>query len=213
MKKLLVLMLLALCVIINGCSKRDSKDTQKELSKEQKITEKIEEQKEELSGQIEVSDTKKDSTKKDIAESNNASIKSTPVEERKDNISEYQITTPNKYTRVNHNDHIYVYDENGNSLNVSLQSLKIKVDEYSKENYHQLISSTYKDVKLQDLQHTMIDGLKTLYIEYTGKKNDKDYVNCRYYVENGDYTIFIDLQATDESNCKLLKSTVESIKF
>lgn len=38
-------------------------------------------------------------------------------------------------------------------------------------------------------------------------------INCRYYVENGEYTIFIDLQATDESNCKLLKSTVNDIKF
>ncbi len=213
MRKYIVLVLLALCVIINGCSKRDSQDAEKELSKEQKITEKVDEQKEELSGKTEVSDETEDSKKQDIAESNNASIKGTPVENRKHNISEYQLTTPKKYTRVNHNDHIYVYDENGNSLNISIQSLKIKVDEYSKDNYHQLISSTYKDVKLQDLQHTTIDGLKTLYIEYTGKKNDKDFINCRYFVENGEYTILIDLQAIDEANYKLLKSTVESIKF
>ncbi len=213
MKKYIVLVLFALCVIIIGCSKPDSQDAGKESSREQKMTEKVDEQKEELSGKIGVSDETEDLKKKDIAESNNASIKSTPVKNRKDNISEYQLTTPKKYTRVNHNDHIYVYDENGNSLNISIQSLKIKVDEYSKDNYHQLISSTYKDVKLQDLQHTTIDGLKTLYIEYTGKKNDKDFINCRYYVENGEYTILIDLQAADEANCKLLKSTVESIKF
>lgn len=154
-----------------------------------------------------------DSIQEDIAERSNASIKSTPVEERRTDVSELQLVTPNKYTRVNHNDHIYVYDENGNSLNISIQPLKIKVDEYSKENYHQLISSAYKDVELQDLQYITIDKSKTLYIEYTGKKNDKDMINCRYYVENGEYTIFIDLQAMDESNCKLLKSTVNNIKF
>ena len=213
MKKCIILVLLALCIIINGCSNRDPQEAEKELIKEQQITEKVDEQIKEMSGKIEVSDESKASKENDIAQSNNASIKNAPVENRKDNISEYQLTTPKKYTRVNHNDHIYVYDEKGNSLNISIQSLKIKVDEYSKENYHQLISSTYKDVKLQDLQHITIDELKALYIEYTGKNNDRNFINCRYYVENGEYTILIDLQATDEATCKILKSTVESIKF
>lgn len=213
MKKSIITMLFALCIIINGCSNPDPQEEEKEILKEQQITEKVDEQIKEMSGKIEVSDESRTSKEKDSAQSNNASIKNTPDENRKDNISEYQLTTPKKYTRVNHNDRIYVYDEKGNSLNISIQSLKIKVDEYSKENYHQLVSSTYKDVKLQDLQHTTIDELKTLYIEYTGKKNDKNFINCRYYVENGEYTILIDLQAADEANCKLLKSTVESIKF
>ena len=213
MRKYIVLVLLTLCIIINGCSNRDPQEAEKELLKEQQITEKVDEQIKEMSGKIEVSDESKASKENNIAQSNNASIKNTSDKNDKDNISDYQLSTPDTYARVNHNEHIYVYDTNGNSLNVSIQSQKIKVDEYSKENYHQLVSSTYRDVKLQDLQHTTIDGLKTLYIEYTGKKKDKDFINCRYYVENGEYTILIDLQAIDESNCKLLKSTVESIKF
>lgn len=206
-------MLLALCVIVIGCSKPDPQEAEKELSKKEQVSQKVEEQKEELSGKIVVPDETEDSKKKDIAEINNASIKNTSDKNEKDNISDYQLSTPDTYTRVNHNDHIYVFDTNGNSLNVSIRSQKIKVDEYSEENYHQLISSSYKDVKFQDLQHTTVDGLKSLYLEYSGKKNDKSFINCRYYVENGDYTILIDLQATDEAHCKVLKATVEGIKF
>lgn len=207
MKKCIILALFALCIMINGCSKENTKETEKELSKKEQISQLLEEQKEEMSGKIQISDEKNN------AKGNNASIKNTSEENKKDNVSGYQLTTPKKYTRVNHNDHIYVYDEKGNSLNISIQPMEIKVDEYSKKNYHPLIASSYKDVKLQDLKHTTIDKLKALYIEYTGKKNDKNFVNCRYYVENGEYTILIDLQAVDKSNCKILKSTVESIKF
>lgn len=206
-------MLFTLIVIISGCTKPDSQTTEKELSKEEEISKKVDEQKEKMSGKIEVSEESEILAEKDNIKNNDAAIKNTPDENKKDNISEYQLTTPKTYTRVNHNDHIYVYDTKGNSLNVSIQSQSIKVDEYSKENYHQLISSSYKDVKLQDLQHTTLDGLKALYIEYTGKKNDKNYINCRYYVENGENTILIDLQAIDEANCKVLKSAVEEIKF
>lgn len=213
MKRFVIVMLLVLCAIVIGCSKRYSKDTQKELSIEQKITEKAEEQKEELTGKIAVSAEAEDSKKKDIAESNVTSIENTPVEERKTDVSEFQLVTPDNYTQVHHNEHIYVYDGKGNSLNISIQSLNVKVDEYSEENYHQLISSTYTDVELQDLRHITIDELKTLYIEYTGKKNGKDMINCRYYIENGEYTIFIDLQAMDEMNCRILTATVDEIKF
>lgn len=105
-----------------------------------------------------------------------------------------------------------MHDGNGNNLNISIQSLNVKVYEYSEENYHQLIPSAYTDVKLQALRHIMIDELKTLYIEYTGKKNGKNMINCWYYIENGEYTIFIDLQAMDEINCKILTATVVGIK-
>lgn len=213
MKRCVILMLFTLIVIISGCTKPDSQTTEKGLSKEEEISKKMDEQKEKMSGKIEVSEESEISAEKDNIKNNDAAIKNTPGENKKDNISDYQLITPKTYTRVNHNDHIYVYDSNGNSLNLSIQLQKIKVDEYSRDNYHQLISSAYKDVKLQDLQHITIDELKALYIEYTGKKNDRNFINCRYYVENGEYTILIDLQATDEANCKILKSTVESIKF
>ena len=192
MKKRMIFALFALCIIINGCSNRGSKELEEELYKKEQISQLVDEQREEMPGKIEV------------AEEN---------ENAQGNISDYQLTTPKKYTRVNHNNHIYVYDQNGNSLNISILSSKIEVDEYSEKNYHKLISSMYKNVRLQDLQHITIDKLKTLYLEYTGKKNDKNFINCRYYVEKGEHTVFIDLQARDTANCKILKSTVENMKF
>ena len=206
MKKCMILMIFALCIIINGCSNRGSKELEEELYKKEQISQLVDEQREEMPGKIEVAEESENAQDKDI-------VKGNTDENVEGNISDYQLTTPKKYTRVNHNNHIYVYDQNGNSLNISILSSKIEVGEYSEKNYHKLISSMYKSVRLKDLQHITIDKFKTLYLEYTGKKNDKNFINCRYYVEKGEHTVLIDLQARDTANCKILKSTVENMKF
>ncbi len=193
-------------MIFSGCSKTD-----KQSSEEAAIKEKIAKEAELQSPAIDGVNVE-DQNKNDVS-MENGGIASDSDENRKAVTESYQLSIPNSYVRVNHNDQIYVYDSKGNSLSVSNQSLGIKVDEYSENNCHKLISSGYKDAELKKFEHVTINKMKAMRIEYTGSKNDNKFMNCCYYIENGESTITIDIQAINKLNYSKLKSVAEEIKF
>lgn len=124
-----------------------------------------------------------------------------------------QLNIPESYHKANHNNTIYVYDSKGNSLIISNQAEQIKVDEYSEKDSRKLITSGYKNALITHFEYINIDGRKTIKIQYSGSKDDKEYMNCRYYIENGENTILIDVQATNDKNYQKLKSMAETIVF
>ncbi len=190
-----------------GCSKNDEQSLKVESEIKEKLSEEAKMQNDNITNNPDKT-TDKDNISRE------AEISVDDGEGNRKAVTEtYHLSIPDSFTRVDHNDHIYIYDSKGNSLNVSNQSTEIEVDEFSEGNYHKLISSSYKNVEFQKLEHITIDEMKAIYIEYTGSKKDKNYLNCRYYIENGENTILMDIQAIDESNYKKLKSIAEEIKF
>lgn len=207
MKKFTILTLVILVITFVGCSKDDDESSKVKSSIKEELSEEAKARNDNIS--IEISNTEdKDSIGKEsevsVSESNG---------NHKAVTESYQLSIPRSYTRVDHNDNIYVYDSNGNSLIVSNQSSEMRVDEYSENNYQKLIASSYKDVEFQKFEYITVNKMKAVRIEYLGIKNDKKFMNCRYYVENGESTILIDVQAIDESNYSKLKSIAEDIKF
>ena len=194
-------------MISAGCSKKGQQSSEVELAKTKQISEEAEVQSNEIANKIRISE------KEDTVSRENEDIRNNGDSNRKAPTGSYRLSIPSSYTRVDHNDHIYVYDSNGNSLSVSSQLTEMKVDEYSEKNYHKLISAGYKDIEFQKFDHITINNMKSMCIEYLGSKNDKEFMNCRYYVENGENTILIDVQAVDESNYSKLKSMAETMKF
>lgn len=206
-KKLIVLMLLLVMMSFAGCSKKDKQSSEIEAAKKEKIAEEAKMWNDGI-----VNESIEAKNKNDVGMENKNIISNSDGNRKAVTVS-YQLSIPDSYTRVNHNDHIYVYDSKGDSLSVSNQSLEIKVDEYSENNCHKLISSGYKNVELKKLEHVTINKMKAICIEYTGSKNDKKFMNCCYYIENGESIITIDIQAIDKSNYSKLKSVAEEIKF
>lgn len=190
-----------------GCSKNDEQSLKVESEIKEKLSEEAKMQNDNITNNPDKT-TDKDNISRE------AEISVDDGEGNRKAVTEtYHLSIPDSFTRVDHNDHIYIYDSKGNSLNVSNQSTEIEVDEFSEGNYHKLISSSYENVEFQKLEHITIDKMKAIYIEYTGSKKDKNYLNCRYYIENGENTILMDIQAIDEANYKKLKSIAEEIKF
>lgn len=206
MKKCIVLMLLLVIMSFVGCSKQDKQSAEIEAAKKEKIAEEAGKWNDGIINEsIEA--------KKNDVGMENKNITSDSDGNRKAVTVSYQLSIPDSYVRVNHNDQIYVYDSKGNSLSVSNQSLEIKVDEYSENNCHKLISSGYNNVEFKKFEHVTINKMKAMRIEYTGSKNDKKFMNCCYYIENGESTITIEIQAINKSNYSKLKSVAEEIKF
>jgi len=206
MKRIVVLILLLVIMIFAGCSKTD-----KQSSEEAAIKEKIAKEAELQSPAIDGVNVE-DQNKNDVS-MENGGIASDSDENRKAVTEGYQLSIPESYTRVNHNDQIYVYDSKGNSLCVSNQATEVKVDEYSEKDCYKLISSDYKDTELQKFEHVTVNKMQAVRVEYLGSKNDKKFMNCCYYIENGESTISINIQAIDKSNYSKLKSIAEKIKF
>ena len=208
MKKLIILILVMLTVVFVGCSKEEGKTSEEETAMKEKISEEVRLMRPGIdNNNVKVED------KNDVG-MGKQNIVSDGGENRKAVTESYQLSSiPESYTRVNHNDNIYVYDSNGNSINVSNQLLETKVDEYSEKDCHKLISSGYKNIELKKFEHITINKKKAVLIEYLGDKNDKMFMNCCYYIENGESTISINVQAIDKSNYSKLKSIAEEIKF
>lgn len=188
-----------------GCVKDDKQSSEIEKAKKEKI---LEEAKSRSAAIV-----NENVENKNNEVSGNESIINDGDSNRKAVTEGYQLSIPDSYTRVNHNDQIYVYDSKGNSLNVSNQALEMKVDEYSENNCHKLISSGYKNIELQKFEHITINKKKAMCIEYLGEKNDKKFRNCCYYIENGESTVLINVQAINKSNYSKLKSIAEEMKF
>lgn len=196
-----------LVVLFIGCSKEEDATLEIEKEMKDKISE---EAKLHSSEMVDDNIGVKDKSDVNIGKEN---IIGDSGENRKAVTESYQLSIPKSYTRVNHNDNIYVYDSNGNSLNVSNQLFETKVDEYSEQNCHKLISAGYKNIEMQNFGHVTVNEKKAVCIEYLGDRNDKTFMNCCYYIENGESTISISIQAIDKSNYSKLKSVAEEIKF